>query len=69
MTGYAGGSVAHSAALCIARQSIDARRCRVPLPLGALQKPQNPQAVVPPTPLFSDESGRQDPVKIRVLLM
>ena len=69
MTGYDGGSVAHSAALCIVRQSAVVLRCRAPPPLGEPQKPQNPPAVGPLAPPFYGEIGRQDPAKILVLLM
>ena len=69
MTGYDGGSVVHSEALCIVHQSVGVLRCRVPPPLGEPQKLQNPSADVPPTHPFSDESGRQGLVKILVPLM
>ena len=69
MTRYDGGSVVHSAALCIVHQSVGVLRCRVPPPLGEPQKLQNLPADAPLTHPFSDESGRQGLVKILVLLM
>ena len=69
MTSYDGGSVVHSAALCIVHQSVGALQYQVPPPLGEPQKLQNLSADVPPTHPFSDESGRQGLVKSLALLM